>query len=641
MNNNDITRNITKKLLGSSSKDTPVHLDMLNSALIVCLGAYVIELNKEIRSTDTDNLQSYDHWLSLVDSRDTIYTRDLIYDLIFPSIPKELREAVKELEQNEVSHATTKSLVHELFILQPDRETIKDIVEYIISSYYPLVIVEAIDTPKSINRLCMAILNPSSGSFYDGVSGVGSTCIEAGRHAKKNQGLLSIYAQEKLNVLCAVSVIRAYMNGIERFTVRSGDTLTSPEYTKLNTVDQFDYSVMFPPLGLRWEAIKDIIYMDKYHRFSFESMPMSNSEWLFVQHQIASLKEKTGRGIIAVSTGTLFNTAARWIRNSILHSNCIECIITLPANILSFTTTPLSLIVINKNTPPWQTNSGVLMIQTESMFRNTNATRVVEQLDEQVIEQIVLMIKTRVDTPYSRIVTTEEIEANENILLPSRYIFSPSISTEFGPLMINFHQTQKWPKLRNISQKIYRGINVSRPASEVEGSLYKIINYADIQDGVLQTENLKEYRMTGKVERCLVQPGDVLISCKGAQIKTCVVPEGVEDTLLSINFIGVRLQKKKYCSEYLLQHLNSPFGLAYLKGRQIGTSIITLKNDDIEQMPIPDISLEMQQKCVLEFTSVRHRIEEEMQQLYHYLKQAKWKLYNEMGLGGVLNREDE
>ena len=54
-------------------------------------------------------------------------------------------------------------------------------------------------------------------------------------------------------MLCAVSTVRAYLNGLEDFTVRGGDVLTAPAYTVGNTVASFDYSVMFPPLGLPWE----------------------------------------------------------------------------------------------------------------------------------------------------------------------------------------------------------------------------------------------------------------------------------------------------------------------------------------------------------------------------------------------------
>ena len=131
-------------------------------------------------------------------------------------------------------------------------------------SYYPLVIPAPIDTPLPVNRLCMEILAPKNGSFYDGTSGLGSTCMEAGRYAAGHGGRLNIFAQEKLDVLCAVSTVRAYLNGLEDFTVRGGDVLTAPAYTVGNAVASFDYSVMFPPLGLPWGEAERELAWDKY-----------------------------------------------------------------------------------------------------------------------------------------------------------------------------------------------------------------------------------------------------------------------------------------------------------------------------------------------------------------------------------------
>ena len=132
--------------------------------------------------------------------------------------------------------------------------------------------------------------SPKNGAFYDGTSGLGSTCMEAGRYAAGHGGGLNIFAQEKLDVLCAVSTVRAYLNGLEDFTVRGGDVLTAPAYTVGNTVASFDYSVMFPPLGLPWGEAERELAWDKYRRFSGGPVPRSNAEWLFVQHQLASLR---------------------------------------------------------------------------------------------------------------------------------------------------------------------------------------------------------------------------------------------------------------------------------------------------------------------------------------------------------------
>ncbi|MCI8611788.1 MAG: N-6 DNA methylase [Clostridiales bacterium] len=629
-----------KKFIESCTKDTPLHINMLNAMLIVLLSAYIIKEGHEREEDISNDSLTYEYWLKAKDSTNLIHIRDLIYDVIFPAVPKELREVIRNLEWDAAFSQNANNFLYKLVSFCHTKEDIQNLVEYIISHYYPLVITEPISTPQSINRLCMAILAPMNGTFYDGTAGIGSTCIEAKRYAEKKGGKLTIYAQEKLTVLCAVSMIRAYMNGIERFNAQSGDVLISPRYVTYDRPTQFDYSVMFPPLGQSWGAAQDIYCSNKLDKL-FAIVPKSNTEWLFVQHQIASLKDKTGRGIIAVSTGTLFNDSTRHVRQEVLSWNCIECIITLPSNILPFTTSPLSLIVINKGISWWDSNAGILMVQTEKMFDNIDSVRITEQLDEQVIEKIGTIVCARKETQYSRIVPKEEIMSNDYIMLPSRYIFDSDIKTDLGTVTIKPELLQGWPILDEVSERIYRGINGSRVTSEVVGKEYKIINYADIQNGELQTGGLKTCYVTGKADPYLVQPGDILVSCKGAQIKTCVVPENMHDVLLSLNFIGIRLKKTDYCSMFLLQYLNSPVGMAYLKGRQIGTSIITLKNEDLKRMPVPRVCLEKQKKYISKFIMTCEEIEKQVQELYHNLNQEKWKLYNEMGLNCAIIRKDE
>ena len=111
--------------------------------------------------------------------------------------------------------------------------------------------------------------------------------------------------------------------------------------------------------------------------------------------------------------------------------------------------------------------------------------------------------------------------------------------------------------------------------------------------------------------------------------------------LLSLNFIGIRLKETDYCSAFLLQYLNSPVGMAYLKGRQVGTSIVTLKNEDLKRMPVPGVCLEKQKKYISKFIMTCQEIEKQVQQLYHHLNQEKWKLYDEMGLNYAIIRKDE
>jgi len=581
----------------------------------------------------------------MMDAKRTIVAQDLMYDVIRSNVPKDVRDAVNELLRNTVAPETESRIVYALLKEEPRTQQIREIVEYMVPAYYPSLIMGAVSAPNTINRLCAELLAPVNGSYYDGTAGLGSTCIEAGNYAEKYKGKLHVYAQESMSVLCAVASIRAYIAGLD-FTIQQGDVLTNPGYLEDGHIKQFDYSIMFPPQGGTYIPDKTSLYDDCYNRFSpFYADPgrKQNTEWLFVLHQIASLREGSGRGIAAVSTGTLFNEASRPIRARLLATNCIAGVIALPSGILPYTAAPLSLLIIDKRRRR-HANDSVLMIQADPLFGISNPSRttpVSEQLTAEVIQQIVSLVRCETGHSCRRVVSAEELLCNDSILLPSRYVFQDSVPSPFGPLLVDLQPTGRWPTLQTAAKKIYRGAALSKSDESPDGKLYRIINYASVQDGKLQMDSLKECRTCRNLEHALVQPNDVLVSCKGPQIKVCIVPEGIENVLLSIGFIGIRLKEREYSPEFLLQYLTSPAGLAYLQRRQVSTSIVTLKNSDLAQMPIPPLSLAEQEAAILEYASVCNETEAQIQRLYQHLLQERWALYQTMGLGAVLKKSKE
>jgi len=584
MNKEELNRSkLSKQLVEDINLKAPISAEMLNGVILVLLIAYI---------TEKDGIKT-------VAKQETMM-RDYLYDVVYPNVDAELRQSADILAKSDIPPSTVSLILKKHLKKSEIAEIVNDIADY----YYPLVIAGNVTTPPSINRLCLALLNPVHGSFYDGTAGVGGTCVAAGLHS----GDLEIFAQEKIPALCAILNIRAYINGITKITVRDGDVLTEPRFAE----KIFDYSVMLPPMG--------------------------SSEWLFVMHQIDSLKEKTGRGVIAVSTGTLFNSAFAKYRRYMTENGYIECVITLPSKILPFTPAPISLMVVGKAK---RENAAVLMIQAEELFDKNYDVRITNQLNEDVIDKIVSLYNGgNCNENAAKRVEYGRFAQGDCILLPSRYITASETDSEFGKLSVNFDETEKWIKLGELSE-IYRGINVSQAAKKRNDGKYGIINYADVQNGEIDIEALKRFDINVNPKGYTVQPGDVIVSCKGVVIKTCIIPDNVDNVLLSINFIGIRLNKDICDPKYLKCYLDSPAGQTYLKNRQVGTSIITLKNSDLAEMAIPPLSPEAQKKYISDYEKAHKKIHDEIEQLYRRLTDEKWQLYKKIGIADVILKKQE
>jgi type I restriction enzyme M protein len=380
--------------------------------------------------------------------------------------------------------------------------------------------------------------------------------------------------------------------------------------------------------------------LDKYHRFIWENIPTSDADWLFVQHLLSILKDN-GKGIIALPSGALFNAVLNRTREEAILTKFIECIITLPHGmLLPYTAIPISLMVINKAKV---SDAKVLMIQAEGLFPDiqTIRRRDASRLDDYVIKRICEIYQDNTETAgISSLADTDTLRKNNWVLIPARYIRSETIETEYGNVIVK-NPADDWISLRSAG-KFYTGINVAPYAKADEIGEYRIINLADVQGGEVQPEHLTRYSIESRTraEKYKVKQGDILISCKGAAIKVCVIPEHTENVLMSINFIGIRIYQEKFNPLFIKYYLESPAGQIFLQSKQVGTSIITLTARDLEDIPLPNLPFDEQNEYVKELTDIEERIRIEKENLYTLSKNAKWNFYESIGLGKIMKKEE-
>ena len=143
---------ITKYFLEPILKKSPISLETLNQGFLVCFAAYVIK-KKQISEHDS-------YFRKNVQTNTEIYIRDLIYDVIHPNVPKELREAVDVITaENKYCDITemTEFLLNNKLNIEDCQKIANDLAVH----YYPMVITESITTPASINELCLSIFKPN------------------------------------------------------------------------------------------------------------------------------------------------------------------------------------------------------------------------------------------------------------------------------------------------------------------------------------------------------------------------------------------------------------------------------------------------------------------------------------------------
>lgn len=493
-----------------------------------------------------------------------------------------------------------------------------DAVDYLshefIDKFYP-----GVQTPQWLNRLAVLLVAPIKGSFYDGTAGIGDTAFEALQYAGRNGGSLSVHTKELDNLFFSISLLRTHLKAVD-MQQRNDDCFQQKPR------NSFDYSVMFPPVGEPGRTNRSSDAKD------------DNKDWRFALHLLTSLSEH-GQGVCCVFSGALFNARSSQIRKKLLEQNVIDAIISFPANTLSYTAVPISLVVFRKGR---EANESVCLIDTSALLNNNSVT------NPDFSEQINRIY--RAGAPVSGIaqhISPKELTGKN--LLPAAYLEKEHIAVHtdtWGELHILSTTPNNWISMEHIAQ-IYTGINSNLIASDGDGYPARLIRLSDVQSDMLQPDMSLSYLRSSTMYRAAssqVHVWDILVSSKGSAIKLCLIsPEDIEDSnyplYMSQNFLGIRVNQDYFNPNYIYLFLKSPVGLAALSQWQIGSSIPILRKKDLEQIRLPYLPLSMQEKYIYELQQKEISIQAQIESLARQKKQAYIDFYNQIGLKPVIKEE--
>lgn len=509
--------------------------------------------------------------------------------------------------------------------------------KFLLEQYNP-----TIQTPQWLNRLAITLVGADEGVFYDGVAGAGDTALEAYRYAKKAGGSLKIRTQEVNEFFSCIVSVRMFLEGVEDSENVCGNSIASTLFT--NGSEGASVSVMFPPLGIANNFLSSELrfLQDVFPSINISKVP---AEWCFALHQIASLAEH-GKSVICLSNGALFNAAGAQVRAEMIKSGLLECVISLPPNSFPFSSTAVNLLVFHKNP---NKHTQVLMMDAEKLMDTkavvSNKKRFV--LSDAAIEALLDIHTNKKEVAdISKLVNIESlIDAS---LLPEKYVKQSLMSeTRFGAVKIDINIqncifTDEWRRLDEVAD-LTIGMNNSKFAKSDENGDAKIIKLSDVNKGLLHIDTVEKYYFFhhGNFKKYEVEPNDILISCKGAAVKVCIVEREEKNLYVSANFFRIRANTKVLHPLYLKYYLESPLGQYFVKSKQSGSVITMINSVEIASLPIYYIPLEKQIELVSRLQKEENQIKQKIEQLTILLDENRWDYYSTIGITKFMNRSEE
>lgn len=329
--------------------------------------------------------------------------------------------------------------------------------------------------------------------IYDPTSGSGSLLINIGYSISKylnDKDKIKYYAQELKKNTYNLTRMNLVMRDIKanNIVVRNGDTLADdwPYFDESNPEETYnplyvDAVVSNPPYSQNWDPA------NKQHdpRYaSFGLAPKSKADYAFLLHDLFHLKPD-GIMAIVLPHGVLFRGGEEGeIRKNLIEKNHIDTIIGLPANIFYGTGIPTIVMILKRN----RTDDDILFIDASKGFTKEGKNNKLRACD---IKKIVdTFIQRKTIAKYAKVVTREEIRANDYNLNIPRYIDSfdktPSYdiyATMFGgiPLSELAELDDFWQAFPNLKANLFNAKNREYVELAVEDIKSAINSHQDIK----------------------------------------------------------------------------------------------------------------------------------------------------------------
>ena len=516
--------------------------------------------------------------------------------------------------------------------------TLAQTIDTLIDYFFPT---EMYVSSWGIIELIAEIATLDSGTVYDPAAGINRQLIQMAA-SSRNRSQIQLFGQELNAYAWSIGQLNLILHGIYDATVWHGDTLQAPMSIVHEQLTRFDRVVMDPPVNLIWNVTE----ADQYGRFLYGTPGRSSGDMAFVLHAISSLADN-GKAVCVMSPGLLTRGGTlQKIRRNMVVDDQVEAIIALPGGLYQSTSIPMYIVVINKGKESERKGKILLIDAGNATIEEREGRKV---LSREAFDRILDTYNSfSAVNGYSCLVSVEDVEGHEWRLAPAVYVASNEVVSLTGGVHIDPPTFQVYPDryLKSDTPKkplsqiahIFRGIQSSRQS--VQGShTFKIVNIADIQDGEIVMDTLSSVSLEDPkyAQRSELQPGDVLISCRGTVLKIAVVPQNKERMVMSQNLIGVRLHEG-YDPYFLKSYLETPLGVHFLQRNQRGTTMTVLLPRDIEDIPIPDISINQQRQLLQRITHARQEFNAAIKTEIAKRDAAYQEAYDAMGLAGVFEQ---
>ena len=313
-------------------------------------------------------------------------------------------------------------------------------------------------TNRTVVHLMTEMLKPESGeSIYDPTCGSAGMLISAIAYLKaqgKEWRNVAIYGQEINALTSAIGKMNLFLHGVKDFNIVNGDTLKDPAFIEGGKLKQFDLILANPPYSIsQWD--RAAFESDKYGRNFLGVPPQGRADYAFLQHIIASLKVDTGRCAILFPHGVLFRNEESAMRERLVRSDIVECVIGLAPNLFYNSPMEACIMICRMEKKP-ERRDQILFINAVNEVVRKNAQSYLEDYHIQRIAGA--YEKYCDDSDFAKVATIEDIAENNYSLSIPLYVKPEVKENEVDTKTVQEHY-DSWLAASEVMKLSYERLN--------------------------------------------------------------------------------------------------------------------------------------------------------------------------------------
>jgi len=203
------------------------------------------------------------------------------------------------------------------------------------------------DTPTSIVKTLVEMIEPYQGRVYDPCCGSGGMFVQSEKFVEDHQGKienLSIYGQEMNSTTWKLCKMNLVIRGLD---ANLGSHHDDTFHNDLHKTLKADFILANPPFNISdWGGghLTDDV------RWKFGMPPTGNANYAWLQHMVYHLAPNGAAGIVLANGSLSSNTSNEGeIRKNLLEGDLVDAIVALPDKLFYSTGIPVSLWILNRN----------------------------------------------------------------------------------------------------------------------------------------------------------------------------------------------------------------------------------------------------------------------------------------------------